>query len=135
MKNHTLAFAHLQEPQISDVYVLRFAKLFHKSLADFVNDSEKIFTSHCVSGLQYKFRTGRFLRYLNHSSYALQKIASDLKQQNALLYQKVAKLIQYLHAQIDELRLFCMKLLKSRLGLKHQYLGIMRKARKSVSLS
>ena len=120
-------------PNSSDT-IFKFANLLHIKFESFAKDSTNLIADTKTTDQQFKERTTRFLNFLNTSSIVLQKLVTRIKSEDTLLFNRTKRLVDFLYDQIDRLRMRCLKLLKSKLGIKFQYLGIIRQVTKCVCL-
>lgn len=114
--------------------VFKFANLLHLKFESFAKDGNNVLASEAVEEARIKAQTTRFLNFLNTSSIVLQKLVAKIKSEDTLIFNRIQKLVSFLFEQIDRLRIRCLRLLKSKLGIKFQYLGIIKQVTKCVCL-
>lgn len=124
----------IDNEKYSELAVVRFANLFHYNLSRYYEGSCEALERSDLTPLTMKIRTARLLNYLNQSSELLQKLTDQIKGKKPSSYIKVKKLINYLHRQIDGLRISAMRLLKSRYAVKNQFTGINKKVNSCICL-
>ncbi len=114
--------------------VFKFANLLHLKFEVFAKDADNVLSSEEVAEARIKAQTTRFLNFLNTSSIVLQKLVAKIKSEDTLIFNRIHKLVSFLFEQIDRLRVRCLRLLKSKLGIKFQFLGIIKQVTKCVCL-
>ncbi len=128
-------FAQNSEQQLQQGFsVFKFANLLHLKFEAFAKNSTSVVDSTEADETRMKAQTSRFLNFLNTSSIVLQKLVAKIKSEDTLIYNRIQKLVTFLFEQIDRLRVRCLRLLKSKLGIKFQYLGIIKQVTKCVCL-